>query len=124
MEDVIVYNGRHISKRIAKLLVVIVVRRILARGLEVLLSDAVPCLRPLARNNHTNAKERETLCDVYIICQKSHHMSVYWSQIMLIDILLDDASGTYTTTASPVAMTTPSPPVTTPAAALIVTTGN
>lgn len=42
------YNGRHISKRIAKLLVVIVVRRILARGLEVLLSDAVRCLRPLA----------------------------------------------------------------------------
>ncbi|XP_067032873.1 uncharacterized protein [Acropora muricata] len=34
----------------------------------------------------------------------------------------DDGSGTYTTTASPVAMTTPSPPVTTPAAALIVTT--
>lgn len=52
------YNGRHISKRIAKLLVVIVVRRILARGLEVLLSDAVRCLRPLARNNYTNAKER------------------------------------------------------------------
>lgn len=58
MEDVIVYNGRLISKRIAKLLVVIVVRRILAQGLEVLLSDAVPCLRPLARNNYTNAKER------------------------------------------------------------------
>ena len=67
---------------------------------------------------------REALCDVHIICQKSHHMSVYWSQIMLIDILLDDGSGTYTTTASPVAMTTPSPPLTTPAAALIVTTGN
>lgn len=52
------YNGRHISKRIAKLLVVIVVRRIIALGLEVLLNDAVPCLRPLGRNNYTNAKER------------------------------------------------------------------
>ena len=52
------YNGRHISKRIAKLLVVIVVRRIIALGLEVLLNDAVPCLRPLERNNYTNAKER------------------------------------------------------------------
>ena len=36
------YNGRLISKRIAQLLVVIVVRIIIAWGFEVLLSDAVP----------------------------------------------------------------------------------